>query len=341
MEYFVSAIVACRNEREFISKCLDSVVNTNYPKNKLEILVIDGKSEDGTREIVKDYAQKYPFVKLLDNPKRIKPFSLNMGIKKAEGEIVMIMDAHTIYKEDYVSKCVEYFNKYDTNCVGPVITTLPRSSNFWDLIIAKIRSHPFGTGNSYFRIGAKKPKWVDAVAFGCYRKKVFEKVGLFNENLARSQDIEFHQRFRKSGEKILLVPEMICYYYLRSDLTSFLNHNFSNGVWAIYPLKFCTLKMSFRHYVPFLFVVSIILSGFLGFITPIFWWLLILILAFYLIVNLSFSLQFAVKERNIKYFLAAPLIFAGLHFNYGLGSLIGLIKATPALSFWKNLIKTF
>jgi glycosyltransferase involved in cell wall biosynthesis len=86
---FVSIIIPCRNEKNFIANCLDSIISNDFPKDKLEVLVIDGISEDGTREIVKEYTQGYSFLMLLDNPKRIVPSALNIGVKSASGEIII------------------------------------------------------------------------------------------------------------------------------------------------------------------------------------------------------------------------------------------------------------
>ena len=115
---FVSIIIPCRNEEKYIGKCLQSIIEQNYPKDNLEVLVVDGMSEDRTREIVENYSQKYSFIKLFDNPKKFTPFGLNIGIKEAKGEIIMRMDAHAGYEKDYISKCVRYLENYDADNVG-------------------------------------------------------------------------------------------------------------------------------------------------------------------------------------------------------------------------------
>ena len=108
-----------------------------------------------------------------------------------------------------------------------------------------------------FRVHTDEPKWVDTVFGGCYRREVFDRVGLFNENLVRGQDMEFNLRLKKAGGKTLLVPDIVSYYYARSDIKSFWKHNFTNGVWAILPFLYSPIMpVSWRHLVPLIFVTA-------------------------------------------------------------------------------------
>ena len=192
---FVSIIIPCRNEEKFISKCLDSIVAQDYPKDKIEVLVVDGRSTDRTREIVKEYIQRYSFIKILDNPKKITPVAMNIGIKRAKGDCILILSSHSKIDTNFVRKNILNLQKYHADCVGGIIITLPASKSLLCQSIALALSHPFGVGNAYYRIGSKKPKFVDTVPFGCYKKEVFEKIGLFDEELIRNQDDEFNLRF--------------------------------------------------------------------------------------------------------------------------------------------------
>lgn len=322
---FISVIIPCWNEERFIGKCLDSITKQDFSKEKLEILVIDGASEDGTREVVKKYVEKHPFIKLLENPKKFTPFGLNIGVKSAKGEIIIRMDAHASYEKDYISKCLKYLKEYKADNIGGVLKTLPAKNTILAKAIAITLSHPFGAGSSYFRIGTKTPKEVDTVFGGCYKKEVFERIGLFDERLIRSQDIEFNKRLKKAGGKILLIPEIVAYYYPQATLKDFLKHNFNDGIWTIYPLKFGIRFFSFRHLVPFFFVLGMLSSLLFGFFF--FWGKVIFILIFgaYLLINLFFSLRIALKE-DPRYLFSLPLAFFNRHFGYGLGSLWGFIK---------------
>jgi len=322
----VSIIIPCRNEEKYIGRCLDSIIAQNYPKEKSEVLVIDGMSEDRTREIIKNYSQKYSFIKLLNNPKKFIPSALNIGIKNSKGEIIIRMDSHAVYDKDYVLKCVEYLKKYKADNVGGIIKTIP----FRDTIIARSiafsLSHPFGVGGSHFRMGSKKTRAVDTVFGGCYKKGIFKEIGLFNENfIGGSEDMELNLRLKRAGGKILLVPDIISYYYPKSNLIDFFLHNLRDGIWAIYPLKFVKIPLRLRHYIPLIFVLSLFVSLILGLFFFFAKVLFILIFGSYLLLNLLFSLEISFK-KGLKYFFVLPIIFASRHIGYGLGSIWGIIK---------------
>ena len=323
----VSVIIPCRNEAKFIANCLESILKQSYPKDKMEILVIDGMSGDKTREIVKKYSEKYPFIKLLENPNKFTPFALNIAIKKTKGEIIIRMDAHSTYKKDYISTCIKYLNEYDADNIGGIWKILPGEKTLVAKSIAFASSSIFGAGDAYYRRGYDKGiKEVDTVFGGCYRKEIFKKIGLFNENLVRSQDIEFNLRLKKAGGKILLVPDIIAYYYPKSNFKEFFVHNFKDGIWAIYPLKFVKIPLCLRHYIPFIFILSLLGTGLLGIFFPIFFWLFLFIFGSYFLVANYFSVKISTKEKDIRFLFLMPVAFACRHIGYGLGSIWGLIK---------------
>jgi len=323
----VSVIIPCRNEEKFISRCLDSIVTNDYPKEKLEVLIIDGMSDDKTREIIDGYIKQYSYIKLLDNHKKFTPFALNIGVKESKGEIIIRMDAHSTYKKDYISTCIKYLNEYDADNIGGIWKIIPREKTLVAKSIAFASSSIFGAGDAYYRSGySGQPKWVDTVFGGCYRREVFNKIGLFNENLLRSQDMEFNLRLKKAGGKILLAPDIISYYYPKSNLKDFFVHNFEDGVWITYPLKFRIKAFCWRHLMPLIFVSSLIGTIILGTFTPIFFWLFLTIIVMYLLTNIYFSMKIAAKQKDIRYLFLIPVAFATRHIGYGLGSVWGLIK---------------
>ncbi len=327
----VSVIVPCRNEQKFIGPCLDSLIANDYPKDRIEILAVDGFSEDATRNVLQQYAQQYPFIRLLENPKKTFVAAVNTGVKQSASDIIMIVSAHSSCESDYVSKCVRFLTEYGADNVGGIMKTEPSSQTLVARSIALVLSHPFGAGNARFRVGARMPRWADTVYGGCYRKHVFEKVGLLNESLTRSADMDFNIRLRKEGGRILLVPDIVSHYYPASTLTSFIRRNFTDGLWATYPLKFGSPLFHFRHLVPFVFVSSLISSGVLGLFSKYFLWLFLLITGVYLSETVYFSARIAVRQRNIKYLLIMPVVFAARHIGYGLGSMWGAIKGKTSL----------
>lgn len=323
---FVSVILPTRNEQKHLSKCLDSLVANDYPKEKMELLVVDGMSQDRTREILNSYKVHFPFFQILDNPCKVTPFAWNIGIKNSKGEILVLIGAHASYSPNYISKLVDYLIKYKADNVGGVRKSLPGDKGIIAKAIALSLQSFFGQGDSYFKIGVKEPKLVDTVLGGCYRREVFDKIGLFNEKLVRSQDLEFNIRLKKAGGKILLVPDVVTYYYARSDLKAVFLHNIDDGIWITYPLKFIKILFRPRHYFPLFFVLSLLITGILAFFYQIFRWVFSFIFLSYLLASLYFSLRIALKEKDICLFLAMPLVFASRHFGYGIGSIIGLFK---------------
>ncbi len=338
----VSIIIPCRNEEKYIAKCLDSVVSQDYAKENLEVLIVDGMSGDKTREIVKRYSEKYPFVKLLNNAKKFTCFAFNIGLKASRGKIIIIMGAHAGYEKDYVSKCVRYLKEYNADNVGGVIKTRPSKNTLFAKTIALVLSHPFGAGGATFRTLSRKinegeesklssspfaaAREVDTVFGGCYKREVFDKVGLFNEKLLRSQDFEFNKRLRKADGKILLVPEITVYYYPSSTFIAFLKHNFNDGFWVTYPLKFGIKIFALRHLLPLFFVSGLIVLLFLSFFSNAFSSLFFLAIFLYVFVAGFFSLKIALKEKDFKLIIILPLIFANRHFGYGIGSILGLLE---------------
>jgi glycosyltransferase involved in cell wall biosynthesis len=305
--------------------CLESIKDNDYPKDKLEILVFDGMSEDKTRDIIKKYSEKYPFIKYFENANKIQSSAMNIGLRYAKGDIIIRMDAHTTYAKDYFLKCINCLDKYNADNVGGIWITMPGNDTAMAKAIALSLSHPFGVGNSYFRIGLKEPKSVDTVPFGCYRKEVFDRIGMFNEHLVRNQDIEFNIRLKNAGGKIILVPDIESYYYARSTLKALAKNNFWNGFWVIYSTKFAKMPFSVRHLIPLVFVTSV-MSSLIGsiFYAPLAY-IFSLIFTAYFITALFFSINISFS-KSLKLIPLLVSTFFTLHFSYGLGSLWGFTK---------------
>jgi len=326
MPTLVSIIIPCRDEEKYIGKCLDSIIAQDFPKEKIEILVVDGISEDGTRKILEEYSRKYSFIRILDNPQKTTPFALNTGIRNAKGEIIIRMDSHATYKEDYVSKCIRYLEEYNVDNVGGVMKTIPSEDTITAEAITISLSHPFGQGGSYFRTGVKNSKLVDTVFGGCYRKEVFKKLGFFNEKLIKSQDLEFNLRLNRADGKILLAPDIISYYYPKSDFKDFFIHKINDGIWPIYQFKFTKKLYCLRHYIPFLFSLALMGAIILAMFYPVFFSFFIVVIGIYLFFVLYFSLEIAFQKKEWRYFFLMPVAFFCRHFGQGLGSLYGVIK---------------
>ena len=190
----LSVIVPIYNEEKYIAKCLDSILEQDYPKDDMELLLCDGMSKDKTREIIAEYQNKYPWIQLLDNPQRIAPCAMNVGIEAARGDIIMRMDAHALYENNYFSALVKALDVYGADNVGAVCHTDVLNKNAKTLAIREVLSNKFGVGNSTFRIGINGAQEVETVPFGCWRREVFNKYGMYDTRLVRNQDIELNKR---------------------------------------------------------------------------------------------------------------------------------------------------
>jgi glycosyltransferase involved in cell wall biosynthesis len=257
----VTIVVPCRNEERYIVECLDSILACDYPSDRLEVLVVDGMSDDGTRAVLADYAARNPLVRMLDNPRRITPVALNLAIRAARGEVIVRMDAHVVYPRNYVSRLVAALDEFGADNVGAVLRTLPANQTAMGKAIAIGMSHPFGVGTSYFRIGTDQPRWVDTIAFFCIRRATFDRVGMFDEELIRHQDGEFNARLIKSGGRILLIPDVVSYYYARATLRQVGRMFYQYGYFKPLVAKKLGRFMTVRQLIPPGFVLGLLVTG--------------------------------------------------------------------------------
>jgi glycosyltransferase involved in cell wall biosynthesis len=319
----VSVIVLCRNEEQRIEACLNTLIASDYSKERLEILVVDGMSEDRSRWIVEQIASKFPFVRLVDNPRKIIPAACNIGTREARGEIIMVVGAHAQYSSDYIRKCVDALIRYRACNAGGTWRILPGDESVTAKAIASALAHPFASGNAYVKVGANEPRWSDSAAFGCWKKEELEKIGGWNERLAGSSDMDLNARLKQAGGKILLDPDIKVGYYADSNFRSYWKHNFADGVWATYVLKFGSKAWSWRHWVPMVFLLSLLTTAALSFVLPIFKVVFVAVLSCYLFASVVSSIQLSARERNAKFLLLLPYTFGIRHLAHGAGALYG------------------
>jgi glycosyltransferase involved in cell wall biosynthesis len=335
----VTVLVPCRNEARFIESCLTSIIGNGYPESLLQVLVIDGQSDDATVGIVQRYERSHPCVTLIENPRRITPSALNLGVQAARGDFVVWMSAHNRYDAGYIRNCVEWALRTGADNVGGVIVTEPRENTLFGRAVTLALAHRFGNGGSRFRMAVTEPMWADTVFGGCYRREVFEQIGLFNEDLVRGQDFEFNVRLRRAGLRTLLVPNVRSTYFARSTPLEFLKHNWANGVWAILPFRFSdVVPVSFRHLVPMFFVGFLSLTGLLGIWFHSLGLASTFVFASYAVATLLVSAAIAIEQRDARLMAVVPIVFWLLHLTYGLGSLWAGIRSVDAL--WRHATRT-
>jgi succinoglycan biosynthesis protein ExoA len=328
MKPFLSVVIPCRNEVGGVGRCLASVVASDYPEDRLEVLVVDGASTDGTRDVIADWARRYGRIRMVENPVGTTPAALNRGIAASCGDVIARLDGHAELTPTYLSRAVAYLETTSAYQVGGVIETRAQREGPWSVAVITALTHPFGVGGSHFRIHrpqiGEKPLSVDTVFCGCWRREVFERLGGFNERLERGQDMEFNQRLRRAGGTILLAPELVVVYYARAELGSFLKHNWTNGVWAVLPFAYTRgAPVRARHLVPLALVLTLLIAP----------WIFVV----YAAASLVASAQVAWTERRWRYLVQMPVAFASLHLPYGAGSLWGVVRlATSGLERGKR-----
>lgn len=321
---FVSVLLVTRNEKNYVELALMSLLEQSYPKDRYEIIIVDGESTDGTLTIIEKFKFKYSTkdfsIRIFQNPKQILAAGWNIGIKKAKGDYVVRIDAHARAKQDFIMNSVKAMLKVDVECVGGKLITKTINGN--NDTISKVLSSPFGVGNSSFRV-SERAGYVDTAVYGLYKKSIFDKVGFFNEKYVRNQDLQMHSRIRKSGGRFYFDPEIKCDYYARNTVKKMIKQAFQNGIWNMVLMKEDRTGLSARHLVPFVFVGFLILSSIGGiFMKPI-WFLEIGIVMLHLILGLIFGIKSGAKGKE-KFEM--PLLFLLLHITYGTGYLAGILK---------------
>jgi glycosyltransferase involved in cell wall biosynthesis len=321
----VSVIVPCRNERRHIRRCLESIANSDYPPARVEILVVDGMSDDGTTHEVDVFAQAEPRVRLLTNPRRIVASALNLGIRSARGEIIVRMDAHNEYPPAYLPTLVDWLLRTDADNVGAACVTLPHDDSATARAIAIALAHPFGVGNAHFRLGVSEPRSVDTVPFGCFRRELFDRIGVFDEELVRNQDDEFNYRILRNGGMILLVPGVVSYYYGRASFSQLFRMYFQYGLFKPLVAYKVGRVVTLRQLAPIAFVLSLVIGGLLAVWSSGMRWALGVAIAAYATIA-ALSAARTVRQQGLRCGLALFAAFPVLHVAYGLGFGYGLIR---------------
>jgi succinoglycan biosynthesis protein ExoA len=331
----VSVIVACRNERKTIHNLLDSICLQSLGGAKIEVLIADGMSDDGTRQILELYRRIVLPLHVIDNPGKIVSAGLNAAIRAARGEIIIRMDAHSEYAPDYIRRCLEILDEtHADNVGGPALT---RADGYWGRAIAFAYHSRFACGGAKFH-DAEYEGCVDTVPYGCWRKSTLDRLGLFDESLSRNQDDELNLRLIASGGKIWQSSKIVSWYRPRSRLTALFRQYFQYGFWKVSVIRKHGKPASWRHLIPgacLLIGVAMLLGAAGATLSGAAWWKSAFITAIAGSAGLYFaastSAAFLVARRNGWHFLPVlPIVFAAYHLSYGMGFLLGLkFRPTP------------
>ena len=318
----VTIIMPVRNEAKFISRSLGAVLRQTYPHDRFEVIVADGMSTDNTREVIETIAALTSIpIHVVDNPKLIAPSGLNRALDRARGDIIIRIDGHCEIEPDYIENCVTILLSGKADGVGGPIETI--GETFRARAIALAMSSTFGVGGSAFRTVNDREMYTDTVAFPAYSRAIVEKAGLFDEELIRNQDDEYNYRIRELGGRILLSPDIRSRYFSRSTFGSLWRQYFQYGYWKVRVLQLHPWQMRYRQFVPFIFLVSLILLSIFASLSIVGRWMIASAILSYMVANVGAAIYVSKSKHT-----ATPLLsfsFLILHFSYGLGSLCGLV----------------
>jgi len=312
----ISIVIPVLNESAYINELLKSIINLDHIEK--EILIVDGGSSDNTRKIVTNLSLVNTEIKLINNAKRFVSNGFNMAFRQAQYKYISLVGAHAIYPPNYFSHCIKAIASGECDAAGGFL--IQKGKTPMGKAIAQVMSSRFGVGDTPFRTTQKR-MYVDSVAFAVYDRKVFDKVGLLDEELVRNQDDEFHYRLNEAGFRILMLPELEVIYYVRDSLKALFIQYYQYGLYKPLVFKKVFSGMKWRHLVPAFFVLYL-LSCPLALWWPFWMWPLIM----YLVMDIYFSLN-SPQSWNVK--VRSLIVFPVLHIAYGSGFIMGLWK-------WRN-----
>ena len=325
----VTVGVIAYNEEKNIGALFDALLMQTYPKEYTEILLVDGRSSDGTRSLMESFAtahgEEYFAVKVLDNEKRVQPAAWKKVVETFSCDLLIRLDAHAVIPPDFVEKNVACIESGEYVCGG----VFNKVSEKEDDPLQLAETSMFGSGIARYRNEGEKKEYVRTVGLACYRREVFEKAGNFNEEIVRAEDNELHYRVTKAGYRICFDPSIRADYLTRSTLKGMLKQKYGNGKWVgVTTLAVSPGVFSVYHFVPFAFVCALVATVALAIagmaLSSVFWAIPFFAVAgSYALVALLLS-ALSVRGKKKKYFFLLPFLFFLLHCAYGVGTLFGL-----------------
>lgn len=324
MNYEVAIIIPTLNEERFISRCLNSIIKQTYEFEKMDVMIIDGGSNDKTKDIVAEYQKSHQNIRFIENKKKIQSVAFNIGFKKSTAPYIIRLDAHAEYDSKYISLCIENLKQDEKRGnVGGRCNILPFNQSLWAQTNAILNHSRFGIGGAAFRVSNEAHN-TDSVPFGAFPRKIIEQIGGMREDLPRGEDNEYNSRIRKAGYKIFFDPNIISSYFARPTLGASCKQMYANGNSIGYLYYIDREAIGIRHLVPLLFVVSGLFSIIISVLWSPFCYVFCGGLALYIIADAIASIMGA--KDNVKCTLPLFILFFCVHVSYGMGTIAGLIK---------------
>ena len=318
----VSIIITARNEEKYLPMLFEDILNQTYPLQNIEVVLMDSNSTDNTRKLMEEFKENNGnlSVQIVTNERQIQAAGFNEGVKHATGDVVLKIDAHSRIPEDFVQKNVDEILAGAYVCGGNRPTVVDSDDDF-SKTLHIVEESALGSSIANYRKSNVKRK-VNSIFHGMYRKEVFDKVGLADERLLRTEDNEFHYRVRKAGYDIIFNPEIESYQYIRPTFTKMIQQKFANGYWIGLTSHICRDCLSLFHFGPGVFVATLLI---LMMFTPISFTPLLTVFGLYILAVLGLSIFEISKQKYNHTLLLIPFIMIAVHFAYGIGTIKGWI----------------
>jgi glycosyltransferase involved in cell wall biosynthesis len=325
----VSIVVPCYNEQSTIRFLLEALLEQTYPRAEMEVIVADGISQDGTREVIATFQKEFPdlCVRVVENAKRFIPSGANRAIEAARGEILIRLDGHSMPYPDYIQNSVKAHEEGRGDNVGGVWEIRPGAGTWIAKSIAAAAAHPLGVGDALYR-HAKQAAEVDTVPFGSFRRSLIERVGFFDESLLSNEDYEFNARVRKSGGKIWLDPSIRSIYFARPSLRELIRQYWRYGFWKWRMLRRYPDTLRWRQALPPVFVLSLIGLALFSVFLPFAGLLLAIELVLYFSILILAGLHLAIQQRKAYLIAGLPLAITAMHVAWGSGLLWSILSSS-------------
>ena len=319
----ISFIVVAYNAAGSLGALLEDLLAQTIPHEQIEALLVDSASSDATRAIMLDFAKAAPFeVKVLDNPKRWLASGINVALAAATGDAIIRLDAHARIPKDFLENNLRALARGEDIVGGCVLGGAP--SGAWESVLRTVDTSRFCGGAAPFRNGGEA-RYVDTLAYALYRREVYDRVGLYDERLRRTEDNDMHYRMRKAGYRFYFSPDIVSYHAARATMRGQLRQKWGNGYWIGRTMRIQPRCFAPRHLIPALFVLAL-LAGLL--LLPISAWPLLLLLSAFLACDLVFAVRGALSQETgrLRALLTLPFLFPAVHVVYGVGTLAGLLS---------------
>jgi glycosyltransferase involved in cell wall biosynthesis len=326
----ISIIIPCFNEEKTIAQVLSAILEQTVDIGICEVVIADGMSSDKTRDAIEDFtkAHKELCVRVVDNPKRYIPAALNTAINASKGQYVVRLDAHCVPERTYIERCINHLTNDKADNIGGVWIIEPGDKTPIAKAIAIAASNMIGTGNAAYRQAGSQEGFVDTVPFGSFRRKLFDKIGLYDEELLSNEDYDLNVRIRKAGGKIFLDPKIKCVYFARTTLSSLGKQYWRYGFWKAKMLRKYPDSIRWRQALPPLFVFGLIILLCISIFLPTILLLVVVLLSLYLtLVALSVVTD---KRSNEMSFIEKILTMSAvvtMHFTWASGFLVSLMQS--------------